>query len=95
MAEEEVAIQEEGTNYLQNRNLVPPNHYTSKIWKYFRFKEGISDNKFVFCGLCAVKLKYCHNTTNMVAHLKGVYPLFYASLSYKKIHGRILKEPYR
>jgi len=28
MAEEEDAIQEEETNYLQNRKLVPPNHYT-------------------------------------------------------------------
>ena len=83
MAEEEDGIQEE-TNYLQNRNLVPPNHYTSKIWKHFRFKEGNSDKKFAFCGLCGAKLKYCHNTTNMVTHLIGVHPLFYAKSELQK-----------
>ena len=38
----------------------------------------------MFCGLCGAKLKYCHNTTNMGTHLKGVHPLFYAKSELQK-----------
>ena len=80
------AIQEEdtSTDYLKKRNLVPPKHYTSKIWKYFGFKVDDNDKRYVFCGLCGTKLKYCHNTTNMGTHLKGVHPLFYAKSELQK-----------
>ena len=88
MADEEdaqEAVQEETlTDCLKRRNLVPPTHYTSKIWKYFGFKVDDKDKKYVFCGLCRAKLKYCHNTTNMGTHLKGVHPLFYAKSELKK-----------
>ncbi|XP_065911269.1 E3 SUMO-protein ligase ZBED1-like [Dysidea avara] len=88
MADEEdaqKAVQEETlTDYLKRRNLVPPTHYTSKIWKYFGFKVDDKDKKYVFCGLCGAKLEYCRNTTNMGTHLKGVHPLFYAKSELQK-----------
>jgi len=61
------AVQEEDTltDYLKKSNLVPPKHYTSKIWKYFGFKVNDIDSKHVFFGLCGMKLKYCCNAMNI------------------------------
>ena len=63
---------------------MPPKHYTSKIWKHFAFKVDDNDKRYVFCGLCGTKLKYCRNTTNMGTHLKGIHPLFYVKSELQK-----------
>lgn len=39
----------------------------SKIWKFFTKTDKAN---FVKCILCAKKLKYSNNTTNMIQHIK-------------------------
>ena len=58
-------------DYLRKNNLVPPKSYTSKIWKFFRFKASNLEEKFAFCTLCDAKLKYYRNTINLLHILRA------------------------